>query len=675
MINPGYAHARPPVGNCKRPVGNCKRPLAVTRMLGAVLLCAVLALSSTTGVARAQGPVYPPQTPTLGAPYQDGQTGRYALGGTWLYRTDLSDVGLAQGWWRDVAATDGWSPVTIPNSYNAGDYSSLSETGYVGWYRIDFTLPTGAFASYVLHSGQHWIVHFDSVNYRAAVWLNGRQIGTHTGAYLPWELDLNNLRSGANRLIVRVDDRRGPADLPPGPTGGWWNYGGILSSVYLRRVQEADLEQVQIRPLLTCPTCAATIEERALVRNVTSSPQTVELSGRYGGVPIGFGWATIAAHGTWIAQASAHIAQPDLWAPGNPYLYKSTLSLADAKGRPLGGYLDYSGIRSITNLGGHLELNGRLLNLRGVDLHEQDVTEGAALDTAHLQRLMGWVLQLGATVIRSHYPLGPQFEEMADRDGILLWSEIPVYQLASQYLAEPSVFSLALSMLQQNIVANQNHPSVLLWSIGNELATPADATETGYIASAAALAHQLDPTRPVGLAASDWPGVPCQPAYAPLDVIGVNEYFGWFDAGGGTTDDRDALSPFLDSWRACYPTKALFVSEFGFDANRTGPIEERGTYAFQSDSVTFHLGVFATKPWLSGAIYWLLQDFAAFPGWGGGNPWPDPPFVEKGVIDIYGNAKPAFGLVQSMYKSTVQIAPPVTVRRRRTGSATASRSL
>jgi hypothetical protein len=166
------------------------------------------------------------------------------------------------------------------------------------------------------------------------------------------------------------------------------------------------------------------------------------------------------------------------------------------------------------------------------------------------------------------------------------------------------------------------------------------------------------------MAISSWPGVACQGAYAPLDVIGFNDYFGWFSAGGGTTDDRDALGPFLDAFRSCYPTKALFVTELGFDANRHGPLEERGTYEFQSNSVSYHLTVFATKPWLSGAIYFLLQDFASRPGWGGGNPFPNPPFVTKGLLDSLGNQKPAFGIVAGYFRGTRQIAPRVGRRGR-----------
>jgi beta-glucuronidase len=161
----------------------------------------------------------------------------------------------------------------------------------------------------------------------------------------------------------------------------------------------------------------------------------------------------------------------------------------------------------------------------------------------------------------------------------------------------------------------------------------------------------------VGLAVSSWPGVDCQAAYGPLDVIGFNDYFGWFDAGGGTTDDRDALSSFLDSFRACYPGRAIFVTEFGVEGNRNGPVEERGTYQFQSDSAAFHLAVFATKRWLAGAIWFPLQDFAARPGWGGGNPLPNPPYVQKGLFDVFGNPKPVAAVISQIYHHTLQIGP------------------
>jgi beta-glucuronidase len=657
--------ARPARGRAAAVV---RRPSAVGRRAAAGAPTVALALAlvfavtlaawpdaSAAGARRAQAGYrraqtgYRPTPPTFGALYRDGQTDRYLLGGTWLYRADVGDVGVAERWWAQ-ASTAGWTPVTIPNAYNARDFSTTSMDGYVGWYRRDFTIPTHAFPAYVPPSARRWIVRFESVNYRATVWLNGKLVGSHAGAYLPFELDLPNVRPGVNRLVVRVDDRRGGADLPPGPGGGWWNFGGLLREVYLRAVARADIAQVEVRPLLPCPRCAATVAEQVAVRNVTGARQTVALEGSYGASDFSFGEATIAPHRTWIAARTVTIARPRLWSPAHPNLYRATLTLSDAEGRPLGGYVTYSGIRSIVlTRDGRLRLNGRLLSLRGVDLHEQNIATGAALSSAQLAQLVAWVRQLGATIIRAHYPLNPQIEEAADRDGILVWSEIPVYQVADRYLAQPSWLAAAHAFLAGNILANQNHPSILLWSIGNELNTPAPPVEAAYIRSAVALAHRLDPTRPVGMAISDWPGVPCQPAYAPLQVLGFNDYFGWFDAGGGSTDDRDELSPFLDDFRACYPRKALFVTEFGFEGNRHGPVEERGTYEFQDNSIAFHLQVFASKPWLTGAMYWLLQDFAARPGWGGGNPEPDPPFVQKGLRDLYGRPKPAWALVSAAY--------------------------
>ena len=180
------------------------------------------------------------------------------------------------------------------------------------------------------------------------------------------------------------------------------------------------------------------------------------------------------------------------------------------------------------------------------------------------------------------------------------------------------------------------------------------------------------------MAISDWPGVACQSAYAPLDVIGFNDYFGWTDAGGGSTDDPDGLSPFLDSLHVCYPSKSLMITEFGFEGSRNGPVEQKGTYQYQSAAAAFHLGVFASKPYISGTMWFALQSFAARPGWGGGDPFPNPPFVQKGEIDLDGNpVQPLFSTIQSIYTSTVQIAPSITALTRtrgsRTGSAAASR--
>ncbi len=619
-------------------------------LLRALALSALLTLAGGA-VAHAQNAA-PPTKSVVSA---DGQTDRYLLGGTWLYRADPGNIGLSQGWGASNFSTSGWNPVTIPNSFNAGDLSNQSWLGSIGWYRRDFTLPAGAFPAYVPQSAQQWLVRFESVNYYATVWLNGRQIGSHAGDFLPWELKLKGLRPGENQLIVRVSSQTNPGSFPPGPGSNWWNFGGINREVYLRSVARADIQYAQIRPVLPCPNCAATIAEQATIRNYTRQRQTVRLRGTYGGARLNFGKATLKPGGTWAPKASVKIRRPQLWSIGHGVLYKATLTLTDDRGRPLGGYLDYSGIRSVVLKNGRLFLNGRVVDLRGFDMQEMNINTGEALTPAQTQQFLTWDQQLGGSIIRAHYPVGPLMEELADREGILLWSEVPVWGVENQYLSQPSWLSQAYSTLRTNVQENQNHPSILLWSIGNELPSPPSGAEGSYIKNATALVKRLDPGRPVALVVDNWPGVACQPAYDPLDAIGLNEYFGLFQEGGGTTDDRDALSPYLDFFRSCYPQKAVFVTEFGFDGNRNGPIEEYGTYQFQSNMLAFHLGVLASKSWLSGALIQTLQDYPSYPYYNGSNPFATSSINGKGLVDLYGNFKPAASVVSSSYHSFAQV--------------------
>jgi beta-glucuronidase len=197
-----------------------------------------------------------------------------------------------------------------------------------------------------------------------------------------------------------------------------------------------------------------------------------------------------------------------------------------------------------------------------------------------------------------------------------------------------------------------------VWSIGNELSARPGPVQGSYIANATRRAKALDPSRPVGYAVAGYPSAGCQPEYAPLDVLGVNEYFGWYPGPNGQIADRTLLPEYLDGVRQCYPDKALFVTEFGAEANRDGPVEEKGTYQHQVDFVNFHLGVYETKPWLSGALYWTLQEFRVRPGWEGGNPWPNSPLHQKAVLFYDGSKKPAFADIQRRFKATQQIGAP-----------------
>jgi beta-glucuronidase len=275
-----------------------------------------------------------------------------------------------------------------------------------------------------------------------------------------------------------------------------------------------------------------------------------------------------------------------------------------------------------------------------------------------MQLVITRLKQVGGTVLRTHYPLDPYFHQLADRQGVLLWSEIPVFQMDSSQIGLPGVRKAALRMMRENILDKSIHPSVLTWSMANELSAEPTSAERTYFNQQAKQIRSLDPTRPVALVILGYPAAPCQKSsYKQVDLLGVNTYFGWYPGPNGTIADRRRLSPYLDSLRKCYTKQAIANTEFGAEANRHGPAEERGTYEFQSDWVDYTLGIYAKKPWISGAIG-MLMSFHARPDWAGGNPHPTPPMHEKGVFNFQGNPKPAAAVMSDWYHHTQQYDLP-----------------
>jgi beta-glucuronidase len=577
--------------------------------------------------------------------YHDGPGERILLDGDWLFRPDPNDEGLAAGW---AAQTDalGWSPTTVPNAWNAGDDSDASMAGGVGWYRRDFRVPAKP-------AGADWVVRFESVNYYATVFLNGVEIGRHEAASIPFEVPLTGvLHHGVNRLVIRVDSRRDRTSLPPGPSGGWWNYGGILREVYLRPVTQLDISE-----LLTRTVSDHELLVRATLRNLDGHLRRGTVDVRIGGIVTRLGSVRVPAHASRSLSKRIAVTGVRAWAPRRPALFE-VVATATAKGRVIARYRVHTGLRTLAIRRGRMTMNGRALNLRGAAIHEQTAARGAALTRADHARQIAMLRALGATITRSHYPLSEDFLERADRAGIAIWEEIPVYQLSESALREPAVRQKALEYLAAAIRRDQNHPSVIAWSIGNELPATPGRGQQAYIRDAVALAHRLDPTRPVALAVAGYPTKNQIPAYAPLDALGVNDYFGWYPGPYGQIVNRAALGQYLDRLRANYRRKALFVTEFGAEANRDGPPDEKGTYAFQKEFMRFHLATYKKRRWLNGAINWVLQDFKVRPAWTGGNPQPDSPWLRKGLIDEKGDKKPAYEPTRRTYRRARPLVKP-----------------
>jgi beta-glucuronidase len=577
--------------------------------------------------------------------YSDGPGGRILMNDKWLFRADPNDEGLATGW-ATQPETAGWSRVAVPHAWNAGDDSEASFAGTVGWYRRDLHVPSKP-------SGADWIVRFESVNYRATVFLNGVEIAQHEAASIPFEVPLTGLRSGVNRLVMRVDSRRDRTSLPPGPSGGWWNYGGILREVYLRPVVELDFAE-----LLTRPVSDRELLVRATLSNLDGRTRRASVSVRIRGATTQLGSVRVPAHASRSVSRRVTVPGARLWAPRRPALFE-VAATATADGRRIGSYVVHTGLRRLAIRGnGRMTMNGLALNLRGASIHEQTPQRGSALLPADHARQITMLRGLGATLTRSHYPFSEDFLERADRAGIAVWEEIPFYQLSESAMRDPAVRKKGLDYLAAAIRRDQNHPSVIAWSIGNELPATPGRGQRAYIREAVSLAHRLDPTRPVALAFAGYPTKNYIGAFHHLDALGVNDYFGWYPGPIGQIVNRGALGQYLDRVHANYPAKAIFVTEFGAEANREGPPDEKGTYDFQKEFMRFHLATYAKRPWINGAINWVLQDFKVRPNWSGGNPKPDSPWLRKGLLDENGAKKPSYGPTRRTYTRARPLVRP-----------------
>ena len=619
------------------------------KTLFALLLVALLAPVAT---ASAQSTVSTPSAKVL---YKDGHTNRFLMDGPWLFRLDAGRTGVRRGFQRSTS-TSGWSRTTVPNAWNATDESPLSMRGAVGWYRKDFRLPNR-------NARLDWLVRFESANYRTQAWLNGRRIGRHRGAYLPFELSLPRgalRRGGVNRLVVRIDSKRSSFDLPPAgtnrtaqPIGGWWNYGGLLREVYLRPAERVAIDTVQVLPSLPCRTCTATVRFKVRVKNLAGGRRRVAASARFGGRAVRFsGSKAVTRRG--VLSGRVRVPAPKLWSPRSPNLYPVTVNLRSGA-RVVGSFKLRSGLRSVKVSRGRLLLNGRPVNVRGFGFHEDHRQTGMAVTNEIREGLIDDMRAAGGSMMRSHYPLHPYFHERADELGMLVWSEAPMYGVKTDRLTSESLRKRGAAMVRDNVLANANHPSIATWSVGNELSAKPGPSQADYMRRASRAARGIDDTRPISYAVAAYAEAGCQnKAYAPLSIIGFNEYFGWYAGPNGQLADRTKLSLYLDQIRRCYPDKALMITEFGFEANREGPVEEKGTYAHQAEQIQFHHDVFKTKPWLSGVLYWTIKEFRVKPKWEGGNPRPAPPIHQKAIIDFDGNRKPGFATIEQAFKAIDQ---------------------
>jgi beta-galactosidase/beta-glucuronidase len=253
----------------------------------------------------------------------------------------------------------------------------------------------------------------------------------------------------------------------------------------------------------------------------------------------------------------------------------------------------------------------------------------------------------------------------------MYWVDAPVYQVPTENWERSGVRSLATRAATLTVKNNVNHPSILTWSLANE---PEEAGENlgnytpaliSYIRDASHAVRELDDTRLVAIDRQSRVGEPLESqAFQYLDALGVNEYFGWYRS---VIDNRDDLPPtttadlsgYLDQLHEANPDLPFVITEFGAEATRSGPVEQKGTFEFQRKFVMDHLAIHSSKRYIAGSIHWALRDFRVHQTWQGGAPeeYANPPWHNKSLLEANNHRKPVFLPVARLFRKTRPLLP------------------
>ena len=558
-----------------------------------------------------------------------------------------------------------WRPVQVPSVFDADARPELYG-GTVKTYRLKFVAPRSP--------GFSWALRFEQSRRRTIVSLNGRRIGISIDPYTPFEVEARGLVPGRlNTLTAQVDSRKDPRTPE-----GWWNWGGITRPVTLVPRSRVNVRDPAFLADVACKGPATRCKAGVVLDGMLSKlpPERVRRpreGKRAAPLPQPILQVRLRAPDGRITRRrfrlrgsrrgasrlrnlEMRVPTPKLWTPERPQLY-DVRSVLSYRGREQQVAHRQIGLRSVKVKAGLLYLNNRAINIRGASMHEDMPGNGAALTGGQMDTMVRELKEVGANATRSHYVLSEALLSRLDRAGIMVWNQAPVWQ--RDHGANLLRFKLdrarAVAQVGRTVKAARNHPSVITHSVANELTfTPDSKPSTRrFLITASGRARDLDPTLPITLDIKGRPGFSEQFTYQHFDIIGINQYFGWYP----WVPDFTTLEPYLREMHDNYPNKALVMTEFGAEGRpdmAQRPAAEKGSYAFQALHVQRTLQVVDRLPFLSGAIHWTLREFEIFPGWTGGvaaGPGRNTRH-HKGVLTYEGQRKPAWSVLHDHFLRT-----------------------
>jgi len=568
-----------------------------------------------------------------------------SLDGVWSFTPDLDPEYHGVECYKDPHCDrSNWERVPVPACWNKYSERYALFEG-VTWYAKEFYLKER-------EGDEIAFLRFGGVNYLAHIFLNGKLVGEHEGGYTEFLIDVTTcIREGKNLLMVRADNRRNLIKLPA--VMCWFNYGGIHRSVQLELSKRARIENLLIDAFPSGTDGIGRV--RAILKlkdNVTSMKSKIKIFAPDGN-PVWEKSEIISPEKKALRlDYTFQIENPLLWNPESPFLYQCAFSIKGSDGGELDSLKTNFGVRKLSAEGRALLLNGKKIRLKGICCLCDHPDTGIALKEEVGKEDLTMFQELGVNALRSHFPLPEMMLDECDRRGMMLWLDGPVFCLSPKNekvgseFSQSEYLSLAKQILKEMMMQTYNHPSVLFWCIGNECNTSHPEAKE-FFEGLANEVRKIDSSRLISYA-SLYTGVGC--VAEMVDVIGVNEYWGWYDRCFEETEgelDLGILERELGKLIKEH-TKPIILSEFGADAVPGYRAKETKLWSedYQKLLLESTFKVAKTFPEISGIFPFLYNDY----------PDPSKPLNKywkglnlKGIVSYDRKKKIAFNLLKNIY--------------------------
>lgn len=554
------------------------------------------------------------------------------LNGKWAAIVDLYDAGVKAEIYKDKKAVkpeefyeysfDGGLRLNVPGDWNSQSPELKYYEGTV-WYARHFNVQP--------QLGKRSFLYFCGVSYRCNIYLNGEKIGSHEGSFTPFQIEVGDkLKDGDNLLVLEVNNRR-QKDAIPAMSFDWWNYGGITRDVMLVTLPETYISDYFIRLDKHRPDIV--LIDAELSSEVVGKQIKVD-------IPQLKRTVTLTTDAAGKASAAVKVRGLRRWSPDDPYLYGVRLS---ADGDTI---TDEIGFRNIEVRGTEVLLNGRPLFLRSVSFHEEIPQRmGRACTPGDAMMLLSEARDLGVNMVRlAHYQQNEYIVRQAERMGIMLWQEIPVWQAID--FGNSETLAKASRMLRETIMRDRNRCADCFWGIANE--TQNTPERNRFLAHLLKTGKDLDTTR-LFVAAFDLAYfdkaedkfVMHDDFYQNLDIVAINKYMGWY--APWPKDPADIR------WEVAMG-KPLFISEFGCEAlyGQHGDENMASSWSEEYQAKLFrdNLRMFDNIPNLCGVSPWVLFDFRSPTRM---HPTNQDGWNRKGLVSDQGQRKQAWYIMHDYY--------------------------